>query len=87
MDDGRGSTEDKAMQTLNHHEVARLAYEFWERRGRPHGSPEVDWCQAEKQLWARSRGELHLGMGQLSLEPETGPWRDPNPEHCECLAR
>ncbi len=28
----------------------RLAFENWERRGRPHGSPQIDWCAAEKAL-------------------------------------
>ena len=33
------------------HEVIReLAYEFWEERGRPIGSPEVDWYKAEQRL-------------------------------------
>ncbi len=30
-----------------HLRVARLAYHYWERRGRPEGSPEIDWLQAE----------------------------------------
>jgi hypothetical protein len=25
----------------------KLAYELWEARGRPHGSPEQDWHAAE----------------------------------------
>ena len=31
-------------------EIARLAYELWERRGRPLGSPEIDWYAAERAL-------------------------------------
>ena len=31
-------------------EIARLAYEHWQQRGCPTGSPEVDWFHAEKQL-------------------------------------
>ncbi len=35
----------------NTHEATRkLAYECWECRGRPFGSPEVDWSAAEKGL-------------------------------------
>jgi hypothetical protein len=31
------------------HEItANLAYQLWEQRGRPFGSPEVDWFAAEK---------------------------------------
>ena len=35
----------------NNHEVtAKFAYELWERRGSPLGSPEVDWLAAEQAL-------------------------------------
>jgi hypothetical protein len=30
--------------------IARLAYEYWEARGCPDGSPEEDWFRAEKTL-------------------------------------
>jgi Protein of unknown function (DUF2934) len=37
----------------NHDEaMAKLAYELWERRGCPLGSPEVDWLAAEQALQA-----------------------------------
>jgi hypothetical protein len=32
--------------------VAKLAYELWEKRGRPLGSPEVDWFAAEQAVYA-----------------------------------
>ena len=35
-----------------HEFVAKLAYKYWEERGRPFGSPEVDWFQAEQTLYA-----------------------------------
>ena len=31
-------------------QVEKLAYEFWEQRGRPLGSPEEDWFRAEQVL-------------------------------------
>ena len=35
-----------------HHEfVARLAYQHWEGRGRPLGSPDIDWFAAERALY------------------------------------
>lgn len=35
----------------NNHEVtAKLAYELWEQRGCPLGSPEIDWLAAEQAL-------------------------------------
>ena len=35
-----------------HEFVARLAYKLWEERGRPSGSPEVDWFAAERALYS-----------------------------------
>ncbi len=31
-------------------DIEKLAYRFWEERGRPFGSPEVDWFQAEREF-------------------------------------
>jgi hypothetical protein len=31
-------------------EIARLAEKFWMERGRPEGSPELDWLRAEHEL-------------------------------------
>ena len=36
--------------TLIDEQIAALAYALWEQRGRPEGSPEVDWFAAEAQL-------------------------------------
>ena len=35
-----------------HEFVTKLAYKFWEERGRPLGSPEVDWLAAEAALYS-----------------------------------
>jgi Protein of unknown function (DUF2934) len=35
-----------------HELVAKLAYELWEKRGRPIGSPEIDWLAAEEAVSA-----------------------------------
>ena len=39
-----------------HEEIARLAYSYWEARGRPEGSPEEDWLRAERTLQSRPTG-------------------------------
>jgi Protein of unknown function (DUF2934) len=31
-------------------EIARLAEKYWMERGRPEGSPELDWLRAEHEL-------------------------------------
>ena len=35
-----------------HEFVAKLAYNLWEQRGRPFGSPEVDWFAAERAVYS-----------------------------------
>lgn len=35
-----------------HEFVAKLAYQLWEQRGRPFGSPEVDWIAAERAVYS-----------------------------------
>jgi Protein of unknown function (DUF2934) len=34
--------------------IARLAYSYWEARGRQGGSPEEDWLRAEAEIRGRS---------------------------------
>ena len=45
---------DSAVEKRNpsYHEIAQLAEQFWIERGRPYGSPEVDWLRAESSLYA-----------------------------------
>ena len=40
---------------FGHDDIAALAYELWQARGCPHGSPQEDWFRAAEQL--RSRAE------------------------------
>jgi hypothetical protein len=35
-------------------QIAALAYQLWEARGCPEGTPEEDWFNAEKELAAKS---------------------------------
>ena len=35
---------------MRHNEIEKLAYQFWEERGRPLGSSEEDWFRAEREL-------------------------------------
>ena len=58
------------------HEVtAKLAYQLWEQRGRPFGSPEVDWLAAEKVLASAQRDpKLDLPLYGITLEANEGPF-------------
>jgi len=35
-------------------EIAALAYQYWQARGCPNDSPEVDWLRAERELACRT---------------------------------
>jgi hypothetical protein len=30
--------------------IAERAYDYWKQRGRPIGSPEIDWLRAEREI-------------------------------------
>ena len=59
-----------------HDEIAKLAYELWERRGRPLGSPEIDWYAAESALGVRDLQE-QFSLPGVRFEPEEGSYREP----------
>jgi hypothetical protein len=59
-----------------HKEIARLAYQLWERRGRPLGSPEIDWYAAESALGVRDSQEQFSPLS-VHTEAEEGPYREP----------
>lgn len=55
--------------------TAKLAYQLWEQRGRPFGSPEVDWFAAEKALASGERDpKLDLPLYGITLEANEGPF-------------
>ena len=46
------STKKKAVapRPLDPTRIARLAFSYWEARGRPYGSPDEDWFRAEEEF-------------------------------------
>ena len=71
-------------EAYRHDEIAKLAYELWERRGRPLGSPEIDWYAVESTLGVRDlQGQFSLPGVRLSRK------RVPiaNPEFSVVVAR
>ena len=53
--------------------VADIAYELWESRGKPHGSAEQDWFEAERRA-RESASETEAGL-------ESFPASDPPASH------
>ena len=52
---GKAAVEAVERAALEHEEIARLAYSFWEQRGCPQGSPEEDWFRAEEEIRRQNR--------------------------------
>jgi Protein of unknown function (DUF2934) len=48
------STVGHGIAAFGHDDIASLAHERWEARGRPEGSPEEDWFEAVKELRLRA---------------------------------
>jgi len=48
----------KAPVPIDSDAITRLAYELWVGRGRPEGSPEQDWFEAERILRATAESTL-----------------------------
>lgn len=49
-----------------HEFVERLAYKLWAQRGRPFGSPDVDWFAAEQAVYASL-----VASGMITALPNT----------------
>ena len=52
-----GATVGHGIAAFGHAEIADRAYELWQKRGCPDGSPEEDWYRAAEEL--RSRAYAH----------------------------
>jgi len=44
------TTHTAPANQIEEDQIAARAYQLWEERGCPIGSPEVDWYQAEQEL-------------------------------------
>jgi len=62
-------------EKYTHEEIARLAYELWEHRGRPLGSPGIDWHEAERALGVRD-SQKEFSLPGVRFEPDEGPYRE-----------
>jgi Protein of unknown function (DUF2934) len=68
--------EEKIEEKYTHEEIARLAYELWERRGRPLGSPEIDWYAATSGLGVPDLRDEFMLPG-VRFEPKERAYREP----------
>lgn len=60
------------MQMPTHEQIANLAYQLWQQRGCPDGSPEVDWERAMRVLEEPPEGDNAIvGFADTRLEGGT----------------
>jgi hypothetical protein len=52
--DSQTTTSGHGIAAFGHDEIAALAHELWQERGRPDGSPEEDWFRAARELRSRT---------------------------------
>src|ERR1019366_8572779 len=50
-----------------HEETARVAYQDWQQRGSPIGTPEEDWFLAEEEA------KQHMNENPTKVTPESSP--------------
>jgi Protein of unknown function (DUF2934) len=48
------ATVGHGIAAFGHRDIAELAYELWQARGCPNGSPQEDWFRAVEELRSRS---------------------------------
>ena len=59
-----------------HELTAILAYQLWEKRGRPLGSPEVGWFEAKNQLATElAKTDVAISISAMRREPMEEAWR------------
>ncbi len=56
-----------AMNTDSRSEIAKLAYQFYEERGRGDGKADDDWFRAEREF--QSRNNNGVGRGPAQWQP------------------
>jgi hypothetical protein len=61
---------DRTQSNLRHQEIAKLAYELWEKNGRPAGSADSDWLKAEQMLELEDPARLPFGAFSLEANEE-----------------
>jgi Protein of unknown function (DUF2934) len=51
---------DKYDLNTDDSQIEKLAYQIWEERGRPQGSPDEDWFRAKRKLLQQSQSLSNL---------------------------
>ena len=57
------------LSDAEHEQIEKLAYQLWEERGGPLGSPDDDWFRAEQEFIESSDLPSRLPFSSLTMEP------------------
>ena len=68
----------ESSNNLLHEQVAKLAYEIWERNGRPTGTARSDWLLAEQFLEFGDPEKPPFGALALETNTQSGSQTPPN---------
>lgn len=60
----------------SHEDIEGRAYQLWQDRGCPQGSPEVDWEQAEQELSGSQSADGEAGGMASGVRSNTVPQPD-----------
>ena len=66
--------------TASYDDIARRAFEIWERNGRPEGRDQEHWDQAEKEVseqMTRKPAQRNSGSPPAAPETETEVYKAP----------
>ena len=69
----QAATNGHGIVQFGHDDIAGLAYELWQARGCPDGSPQEDWFHAAEHLRSRRRqtpAEQSLDTVRANQQPE-----------------
>ena len=72
-------TRVEVPEPQSHEQIAALAYQFWQDRGCPEGTPDEDWFRAERELFGLQRilDEKDIGSRQPTEQSITSEETDP----------
>jgi hypothetical protein len=79
----------RVAETIGEDQIATRAYQIWQKRGCPIGSPEQDWLEAQRQLGlverskAESIDEVLEDTGTITGWPRQDRWSCMPPWSCE----
>jgi len=89
-DESRPSDKQQLLELIpdflyesRHEFIEKLAYKLWVQRGRPLGSPDVDWFAAEQAVYASLVAAGAIGASSndpQNIRKEIGRWMEDGTE-------